>query len=311
MALEDIKVYAPDFQDPPAGAVTRANKRLNMMVKSWQAAGVGLWLNDYIQVPLQGGTAKYTLNNGPASRYLMYQSLGAAAASGAGTITLEDATDVDNTDVIGIETDSNYTHWTTVNGAPVGNVVTLTAVLGAAASSGNSIFFYDASELLMQPIDINSVNLWTPDGSEITMMGTITLPGGTMTSLSPISRQEYMNISNMLSPGTPNVYYFDRQLGAADLYVWPIHTDMSCILIVNCRVPVQDFVNADDTPDFPIEWADALHYNLAWRLIPAYDVPQKIAVYVKELAAVSLRNADDFDREQNVSMQFTPDLGDW
>lgn len=309
MALEDIRAYSPDFEDPPAAAITRANMRLNAMIKAWQAASVGLWLNDYIQVPLQGGTPKYTLNNGPASRYMMYQTIGTAAVSGALTVTLTDASSVDDTDIIGIETDSNYTHWTTVNGAPVGNVVTLTAALTAAAAAGNSVFFYDASEVMVQPIGINSVNLWTPDGSEVTMMGTITLPGGTMQVLTPMSRPEYLSLPNTYSPGPPTMYYFDRQLGAADLYVWPVHTDMACVLIVDCRIPVQDFVNVDDNPDFPVEWVDALHYNLALRLAPAYDVPDRLYAKVKEMAIVTLQDADGFDREQNVSVVFAPDFG--
>jgi hypothetical protein len=304
MALEDIKAYAPDFETIPPAAIVRANKRLNMMIKAWQAAGVGLWLNDWIQVPLQGGMPKYTLNDGPASRYMMYQTLGVAAAAGAATITLTDASQVDDTNIIGIETDDNWTYWTTVNGAPAGNVVTLTGVMGAAASAGNSVFYYHADEVMVQPIGINSVNLWTPDGSEVMMMGTIAVPGGNTRSLTPVSRQEYLSLSNPLSSGSTIQYYFDRQLNNAELYVWPIHTDMSCVLMVDCRIPVQDFVNIDDTPDFPIEWADALHYSLAMRLIPAYDVPQKIANDVKQLAAITLADANDFDREQDVSVQF-------
>lgn len=306
MALEDIKAYAPDFETVPPAAITRANKRLNMMIKAMQAAGVGLWLNDWIQIPLQGGTSKYSINSGPASRYMMYQTLGAAAASGAVTITLSDASDVDDTNIIGIETDNNWTYWTTVSGAPVGNVVTLAGALGAAASLGNSVFFYHADEVIPQPIAINSVNLWTPDGSEVTMMGTIALPGGNARQLTPISRQEYLLLPNTLSSGQPNQYYFDRQLNNADLYVWPVHTDMSCVLIADCRIPIQDFVNTDNAPDFPIEWADALHYGLAMRLLSIYDVPQKIAQYVAQMAAVTLADADGFDREQNVSIYFTP-----
>jgi hypothetical protein len=310
LALEDIRAYSPDFEDPVPAALTRANKRLNMMIKAWQAAGVGLWLNDFIQVPLQGGTPKYTLNNGPSSRYMIYQTLAVSAASGAATITLTDASSISATDIIGIETDSNYTHWTTVNGAPVGNVVTLTAVLTAAAAAGNSVFSYLASEVLVKPIDVNGVYLWTPDGSEVTMMGTITLPGGTMQALTPMSRPEYLSLPNTYSSGPPTMYYFDRQLADADLYVWPVHTDMSCVLIVDCRIPVQDFVNIDDNPDFPVEWADALHYNLALRLAPAYDVPDRIYSKVKEMAVVTLQDADGFDREQNVSVSFTPDFGE-
>jgi len=78
------------------------------------------------------------------------------------------------------------------------------------------------------------------------------------------------------------------------------------VIKMTVRTPVQDFVNTDDTPDFPIEWADALHYALAVRLLSVYDVPTKIAQYVIQMAGVTLADADGFDREQNVSAYFTP-----
>src|SRR5512147_1489232 len=55
MALEDVKAYAPDFQDPSPGQMSRCAMRLNAMIKAWQAAGVGLWLNQECILPLKSG----------------------------------------------------------------------------------------------------------------------------------------------------------------------------------------------------------------------------------------------------------------
>lgn len=307
-ALEDIGAYAPGMDTPTASEIVSAANRLNMMIKAFQAAGVGLWLNNYIVVPLQGGWPKYTIGPGgdAASMVMQRQTIGTAAVSGAATVTLTDATDVDDTNIIGIATDDNWIDWTTVNGVPVGNVVTLTAVLGAAAAAGNTVYFYHAAEVVPKPIAINSVIYWTPDGSTETLMGTITTPGGINRMLTPISREEYYSLSNFYSDGPPTQYYYDPQLTNGDLYVWPVSTDMSSSLIVDARIPIQTFTAIADEPDFPAEWFDALHYSLAMRLCPAYKVSMQDYMRIKELAAIALQDANDFDREQNVSMFLQP-----
>jgi len=216
-ALEDIKAFAPDFEDPPPAAITRANKRLNMMIKAWQAAGVGLWLNTEMTITLVAATRSYLL--GP-------------------------------------------------NGTPV----------------------------VARPLGIVEARYVDANLNELPM--------------TKISRDEYMSLPNKLSEGMPVQYYFDPQLVDAVMYIWPVaSTGLAGNTIkMTVRTPIQDFVDTDDNPHFPIEWADALHYCLAMRLIPAYDVPQKVSNDVKELAAITLRDANDFDREQDVAVYFTPEM---
>lgn len=215
MALEDIKVYAPDFEQPSPGAVSRANMRLNMMIKAWQAAGVGLWLNTVYTQVLVASAQSYLL--GPSAY-------------------------------------------------PVA---------------------------IPRPLGVVEARYVDSGGNELPMTA--------------MSRQEYMALPLKTSTGQPNQYYYDAQLTNAVLYVWPIATDLTGTIKMTLRTPVQDFVNADDTPDFPIEWADALHFNLALSLVTVYDVPEKIAARVERLAAVRLNDANDFDREQGVTVQFVPD----
>jgi hypothetical protein len=218
MALEDIKVYAPDFESLPAAAVTRANMRLNMMIKAWQAAGIGLWLNTVYSQALTASAQSYKL--GPLS-------------------------------------------------TPVA---------------------------IPRPLGIVEARLVGTDGNEMTM--------------TPVSRDEYMSLPLKSSTGAPTQYYFDPQTINAVFYVWPVASDLTDVIKMTLRTPVQDFVDVDNTPDFPIEWADALHYSLAMRLIPAYDVPERVGKNVVALAAIALQDAVDFDREQNVSVQFAPSM-DW
>lgn len=292
---------------PTADEITDSNQALNMMIKSWQASGQGLWLNDYIVVPLQGGWPKYTIgpSGHPASRYIMRQTIGVAAESGDFDITLENATAVDDTDIIGIALDDNWVGWTTVNGDPVGNVVTLTDALSGDAAVGNTVYFFNASESVPRPFAINSVMLWTSDGSTDTMMGTISIPGGTNFVLKPISRDEYYSLPDFMSAGQPTQYYVDPQMTNMDLYVWPLSTDMSSSLIIDAKIPVQTFDDIDDTADFPEEWLRALKFSLAVEIAPEFGVNiQKIGL-LQAMADKAVTAAFNFDRE-DASTFFQP-----
>lgn len=217
LAFEDIKAYAPDFETPPPAAYTRANKRLNAMIKAWQATGVGLWLNTVYTQALTAGAQSYNL--GP-------------------------------------------------NSTPVA---------------------------IPRPLSVVEARLVDTLGNEMVM--------------SPMSRDEYMMLPLKSSTGATTQYFVDSQLTNLVFYVWPVETDLTKTIKMTVRTPIQDFVNINDNPDFPVEWIDALHYGLAMRLIPIYDVPDKIAAKVERLFAIALQDADGFDREQNVSVFFAPDMG--
>lgn len=289
-ALEDIKAYAPDFETIPAAAIVRANKRLNMMIKAWQAAGVGLWLNLVVTLPLEAGAEYYSL--GPSgdhcSSSMGETAIATAAVSGAFTIVVDDASAITTGQFIGIQLDDGTMQWTTVNGAPVGTTVTLTAALTDDVAVDNVVFTYTSK--ISRPIGIVEARCQDVNGNDL--------------KLTSISWDEYTSLPLKSSTGKVVQYCFKPDTVNSKLYVWPTGDTASDRIVMTVRTPVQDFVNTDDTPDFPIEWADALHYSLALRLVPAYDVSQKIAQDVAQLAAITLRDANDFDREQDVSIQF-------
>src|SRR6185295_4401225 len=79
-------------------------------------------------------------------------SLSADAASGASTITVDSVVGIATTYIIGVLLDDGTMQWTTVNGAPSGSTVTLTATLTGAASDGNSVFAYQS--VLVRPLKV-------------------------------------------------------------------------------------------------------------------------------------------------------------
>lgn len=69
-------------------------------------------------------------------------TLNGAVVAGATTITLAtSSTGILSGDVVGILLDDRTTHWTTVNGAPAGYVITLATALPSGAASGKRVIF--------------------------------------------------------------------------------------------------------------------------------------------------------------------------
>lgn len=215
MAYEDMGVYAPGAELPTAGEMATARKRLNMMVKAWQAAGVGLWLNTEYELTLVAGRMKYSIGPG--------------------------------------------------------------------------------GDVLDRPLGIPEARRCDTSGNE--------------TPMTPLSRDEYMALPLKSSTGPPVNYYYDYQTPVAYLSLWPVATDLTDVIKFTGRKPVQVFVNIPDEPDFPQEWFDALHFNLALRLSPAFTVPPQRYAMIKEQAAITLQDADGFDREQDTSLYFQPASG--
>jgi hypothetical protein len=67
------------------------------------------------------------------------KSLAVAAIATDGTVTLTAAAGIAAGNIIGIELDTGAWHWTTVNGAPAGNVVTLAVAMPSGAAIGKRV----------------------------------------------------------------------------------------------------------------------------------------------------------------------------
>jgi hypothetical protein len=137
-----------DGESPTASETTDCARRLNMMVKSWIVHGYHLWCVQDAVLFLVLDQQSYALGSASTDAEwcawddYAQTTLAADAASGAGTITVTSDDNIANADRIGIVLDSGAIQWTTVNGAPAADVVTLTATLTGAASDGNVVFSY-------------------------------------------------------------------------------------------------------------------------------------------------------------------------
>jgi len=258
---------------------------LNMMVKAWQAEGIGLWTKRDAALILEEDEYLYSI--GPTGDHatlvsdLVKNELAVAGAAADLTITVDDDEGITTGDIIGIELDDGEIQWTTVNGVPAANVVTLTAALTGAAAVDNHVYAYASK--LQRPIEIADVRLHNNSDYE--------------RPLQIKSRQEYMALPNKADTGAANLVYYDPQMTNGKLYVWPACNDVKEYIKFTAKIPVEDFDSIANDPDFPQEWLLALSWNLAILIAPKFgkELSNKF-----ELKALAFKNAvSSFDREDS------------
>jgi len=284
-------ISSTDILDAADYAV--AKSALNMMVKALQSRGYGIWLNQLVTLPMAKDKRSYLL--GPTgdhcSANMGETAIATAASLGDSSIEVDSITGVASGQNIGIELDDGTMQWTTVNGAPSGTTVTLTDVLTAASGVNRVVFFY--ANLIARPLEVLEARLADVNGIE--------------TPLLVVGRQEYMDLPLKSSIGKGNQVSYDAQMVNGVLYAWTVDNDLSDRIIMTIKRPVYDFVNSTDTPDFPVEWYEALEAGLAERLGHKFKVPAQKKAELMVLAKQRLDDADFYDREKT-SIFFTANM---
>lgn len=298
LALEDCKAYAPDFQDPSSGMMSRCAMRLNAMIKAWQAAGVGLWLNQECFLPLKSGAQSYEL--GPTgdkccrSTDMVETTISTAAASGATHIHVTSSTGFYVAYNVGIELDDGTIQWVFATNTATPGTVYIDTALTDTAAVGNVVYTFDTTAQIGRPIGINEARIVDTSHNEI--------------SLYICSRDDYMALPLKNSTGKPVQIYFDAVLTNSVVRVWPVDTTISDRILFTARLPIQCFQTIPSNPDFPDESVDALHYGLAVRISPMFDVSPDLYNKLKELAAITLQDFNQADREM-APVTFAPAFG--
>lgn len=236
-------------EEPTTDELTAGGESLNLMLKSWQAEGIGLWLNQKVTLFLGYEAQSYSL--GPTGDHMsagiVKTEVATAASSGDTSIVVDSITGITDGDYLGIELDDGTVQWTTVNGAPSGSTVVSAVVLTDDAAVDNHIYTYTTKA--QRPLEIIEGRRVSPEGLD--------------TPLLFISRSEYMALSDKSSSGTITQMYYDPQLTNGVLYVWPTCSDVQDTLKLTIKVPISDFDSGSDTGEFPAEWLPAVVSNLA------------------------------------------------
>ena len=287
-ALRDLGVLA-DGEDATADQITDGNIRLNMMVKAWRSKGISLPLYQELVVFLEDSEDSYLIGaTGDKATTLndyVKTELSAAASSGASTLTVDSITGISSGDVIGVVLDSDTIHWTTVNGAPSGSTITLTAVTTGDAAIDNHVYTY--TSIAQRPLTVKGARVKVNDGNE--------------TPVRVITRQEYFSYVNKTATGTVTAVYYDPQIDNGVLYTYPCSNTVNDVVLLTVQRQVADFDGTNDNSDFPVEWLEPLVKNLAKRMLTKYGVDTATAEQVRIDAKESLEDAEDFDQEGSFS----------
>jgi hypothetical protein len=285
-------------ETPDAASVNDAGTALNSLIKHWQGNGINIWSTQEAIVFLQIGQRQYTLSSTStdhATASYVDTTLSADVATGASTITVESVTGIATTYHIGVQLDDGTLQWTTVNGAPVGTTVTLTAVLTDSASAGNLVVCYQTK--LVRPLRIISARRYN-------------FASGIETPLDVMDRIEYEELPNKGSESTVNGLYYDRRGGANSsglLKTWPTPMTVDEALKVTVARPIEIFSTAGNNPDLPEEWMRTIEWGLADEIADEYDVPEPKRSRIEKRAASFLNDVTWWERELT-EVQFAPDF---
>jgi hypothetical protein len=289
MAWIKMDIIAED-EEPTAAMYEEGQFTVNAMVKAWEATGLHVWTEEeYIQFlqPLQaeyqlGGT---TLDQSSLADSWARLTLAQPAAAGAGTITLENAAFVTSGINLGVILSNGATFWTTANGAPAGNVVTLAADLPSAAVSGAYVLAYPPSSIAPRVLKLPKARL-------------LTLSSMTEIPMTVMSRQEYEDLPQKnTAPGTPTQFFYSPRRDTGLLYVWAVANTSAWAVRFTGYRSIQDYVDPTNTSDFPQEWASAILWNLALELTPGKSVPEPTYNRIKERAGFYFDLLTSYDRE--------------
>lgn len=302
-AMQEIGALEPG-EAPTAEDTTDVARKLNMMAKSWVVKGYHLWcIQDAVLFQVLGAQS-YSLGNGAsdsewcAANDYAQTTLAVAAVAGAGTITVASDDDIANADRIGIVLDSGAIQWTTVNGAPAANVVTLAAVLTGNAAIGAVVFSYTTR--LVRPLRFIPYTTHRRDIS------------GQDTPIELIGKPGYELLTDKTQRGKTIQMCYLPALVSGVLRTWPTADLATDTIRFGYERPIQDFDLTTDEPDFPIEASKALYLNLAADICGMFGAYNELARLRSPdgqsgLADQALREWLDWDREQ-ASVRFQPDM---
>lgn len=105
----------------------------------------------------------------------------------------------------------------------------------------------------------------------------------TRTPIYPMTRDEYMTVSDRTIAGTPNRYYIERTLSggrtALTAYFWPVPDTTSDTIEYAGALRAKDYNTGATTSDFPSSWTSALIYGLSAEIAPAFGQADLVMVF--------------------------------
>jgi hypothetical protein len=259
-ALENIGVLAA------GGTVASADqtmmlRKLNLITKQWMgksdfAPGLKLFTRARGYLFLNTGNPVYTLGptsttGGTTNKFTstyVSTTIASDEAASQTVISVTSSTGILDTNRIGIELDDGSIQWGLVAVSPAGNDITIGTALASAASAGNRVFAYATTTQGQRPLDIISASLRNIEGVD--------------TELTPMSVEEYEQISNKSADGTPSSFYYEPNLIDGTIYLDVEPSDVTQVIRVLYWRATEDFDSISNDAAFPQEWLRPLCLQL-------------------------------------------------
>ena len=193
----------------------------------------------------------------------------------------------DAADYVGIRMNNGDIDWNTIfliiNSTQI-NLTNATSdkFVNSAADIGNAVVTYtNKSE---RPLDFFYANRRDVNGID--------------TPIDLIGEVEYRQLSIKSSSGPPNLAYYQPTLDNGTLFVWPTDGGLTWDrILLQGRFLVDDFDTTADEPEFPIEWTNALIFQLAHDISHEYGVSEKKQGRLYLIAQKKLNDLLDYDQE--------------
>jgi hypothetical protein len=258
----------------------RALITLNLLLQSFQADGLTLSIQNNGSLFLVGGQTSYPVSSSNIINDYTETALSVAAVATDTTVTVDDDADITDGDTIGILLDSGEIQWTTVNGTPAANVVTLTDALTGAAGIDNNVFNYSGTlNKISRLMDVNRLDDFSTENP-----------------MEICSRQDYFVLADKTAEGVPSQVYFNRQ--TQTFYLYPTPQDGQNVLKFNYEQVFDAAVNPSDVLLFPAYYYEAIVYGLSKRLGLKYRVPPDVMQLAITMAEETHNKALAYDDEQ-------------
>ncbi len=295
-ALYDVGAIAQgDTPSPPI--INHGSRKLNMMMKAWQADGLRIWKNDEITIFTDKSKPFYLL--GPTGDHAVLSAGYNKTEIKVAAVATDTAIDVDTTsgmtasDNIGIVLDDGSIHWSTIASITDSDTVVIDDAIetGDTVAIDNNVYWYTTK--INRPLQITNAVLRKDDNFD--------------TDLEIIAREIYYNLGDKTGTGQINQIYYDAQTTNGRLYVYTRTDTVTDRIIARVQLPIEDMDSASDDFDCPQEWFLALQTNLAVLLAPSYGTLTGVEFKALKMIAVEEKErADGFDTEKT-SVLIQPD----
>ncbi len=279
---------------PTTDDLTNCNQALNMMLKAWQIQSVPLWTYQEIVIPLITGINKYPI--GPTAAYLATAGCSITAGGSGGTpgtyaLGITDATGTGATGTYTITGTAVTAISITAAGSGYSAAPTFTFPLGGVSgASATCTPIGITTSLPLRPVDAFIRTVATSNDQTLTLM----------------SRTDFDARGNKTNQGSVSEYYYDAQLGNAQIYLPTTPSDSTQAIHLVIQRPLQDMVSATDNFDLPAEWFQAIKWGLADELSLEYGASESAMNRIERRAAYFKNTCFDFSVEES-SVFFTVD----